>query len=135
MLPFPAQTPRRILLIDDEKSVLHALKLLLEALGHQVTTFFTPSEALTSLKDQANFDIVFCDLRMPEMNGIEVIAEIKRLCPTIPAVLMSAHATNEEVEQGKAAGTSAFLGKPFTPNEFAEVLKDLTSSRVNIESK
>ena len=88
----------KVMMIDDEESVLFALRLLMEALGYQVEVFASGLDALEKLKSGDPFDYLVCDLKMPEINGLDVLKEAKRLRPEVRRVLMSAHATDEEIK-------------------------------------
>ncbi|MBX7143794.1 MAG: response regulator [Oligoflexia bacterium] len=114
-----------IVLIDDEPSVVFALKLLLQALGYKVQDFSNPQAAVEWFKDNIPADVCLCDLKMPGLNGLQVLDATKRLRPELPFVLMSAHATGEEIEQALSLGASGFLSKPFTPEELQQLLADL----------
>ena len=72
-------------------------------------------------------DIVFADINMPVMNGIEMIEEMSRkdLLATIPVVVISTERSRERIERLKAMGIRAYLQKPFVPEEFARVVKEL----------
>jgi CheY-like chemotaxis protein len=115
----------KILLIDDEKSVLFALKLLLDALGYEVTDFCFAEEALMSLSSKQDYDLCICDLKMPKLNGIQVLEKAKSMAPSLPFVLMSAHAQNDEIEQAKNLGAHGFLAKPFTPEQLKAVVNEI----------
>jgi CheY-like chemotaxis protein len=117
-----------ILLLDDEASVLFALKLLLQALGFKVTDFSDPSKALACVADPSQsreLDVIISDLRMPGMNGIEVLKQVQQLRPELPFLLMSAHAQQEDIERAKALGAIGFLAKPFSPEELTGALRGL----------
>ena len=118
----PAQK-KLVVLIDDEPSVLTALKLLMTAIGFNVREFLKPLEAVAYLKGGGACDIIFCDLRMPELDGIGVLKEVKASRPELGFVLISGHATSEDVEHAKRLGVSAFLGKPFTPQQLKEMVE------------
>src|SRR4051794_14712537 len=84
-------TPRlelRVLLVDDNRNGLLARKVVLQQEGYAVVCCSAPEEALQNFNEAA-FDIVVTDYRMPKMNGIELIAEIRKLRPQIPVVLVS----------------------------------------------
>lgn len=72
-------------------------------------------------------DIVFADINMPEMNGIEMIEEMNRreLLAKIPVVVISTERSRQRIEALKAMGVRAYLQKPFVPEEFARVVKEL----------
>jgi CheY-like chemotaxis protein len=120
-----------ILLLDDEKSVLFALKLLLEALKFGVIDFSVPHEAVEFLRtlDSSSADgrpdLFICDLKMPKMNGLEVLEASRRLAPALPFVLMSAHANQDEVDKAISLGASSFLAKPFSPAQLEELVRSL----------
>ncbi len=118
-----APTQRHILLLDDEGSVLFALKLLLQALGNKVTDFSSPPDALKYLQDGGECDLFLSDLRMPILTGAEVLVAAKKIRPELPFVLMSGHATDDDIEDAKENGAIGFLGKPFRPDEIKEILK------------
>lgn len=115
----------QIVLLDDEPSVLFALKLLLEAIGYKVADFATPAEAISFLKEGQHCDLFLCDLRMPAMNGLKVLEEAKKIRSELPFLLMSAHATRSEQDQAQSLGACGFIAKPFTPDELNLRLKDI----------
>ncbi len=116
-------TIRDIALIDDEPSVLFALKLLLEALGYTVYDFNAPGEGIAFLQGATPVDLCLCDLKMPDTSGLGVLEATRKVRPTLPFVLMSGHATTEEVDRSKELGATGFLSKPFTPEELRQVVE------------
>ncbi len=114
-----------IVLIDDEPSVLLALRLLLGALGFQVKDFSSSREAVRYLEDGMACDYILSDLRMPELDGLEVLRASKRARPELPFVLISGHATDEDVSQAEKLGVDGFLGKPFSPDQLQRVMQSL----------
>jgi CheY-like chemotaxis protein len=77
-----------ILLVDDNRMGLSARKLVLEQLGYQITTFTSANEALECFSKN-KFDLVITDYRMPTMNGVELISELRGSRPEIPIILIS----------------------------------------------
>jgi len=120
----PVKTPAkvRITLIDDEPSVLFALKLLLEALGFAITDFSDPEAALTHLGTPNVADVCLCDLRMPKRNGLQVLEAAKGIDSGLPFILMSAHASDSELQKARTLGADAVLTKPFTPDDLQAAL-------------
>lgn len=123
----------RILLLDDEPTVLNALRLLLGALGFSVQDFSSPEAAVAHLNEASSVatdtaqavtlpDLVLSDLKMPKMNGHQVLAAVRAKHPRLPFVLMSAHATPEDVETAMQLGASGYLAKPFSPDQLFELL-------------
>lgn len=113
------------MLIDDEPTVLTALRLLLEALGYAVEAFPGGQQALAALRSGSTPDLVICDLKMPELNGIQVLEQVHAHAPQIALTLMSAHALPDDVERAKRIGVKGFLAKPFTPEELRTLIAAL----------
>jgi CheY-like chemotaxis protein len=109
--------PLKIVLIDDDQGVLRALGLVLQTLGHQTALFTSGSEALSYLTHNPTVDIVVSDLRMPIMDGAEVLRQIRHRHQTIPVVIMSGHATPNDRATLIALGARGVLSKPFSPQE------------------
>lgn len=119
----------RLLIVDDEPSVLYALKLLLEALGFSIQDFTSPFEAAEHLSKESRYDAILCDLRMPEMDGIALLSHAKKCAPSVPFILISGHAQVEEIEKAQGLGADGFLDKPFTPDELAAMLQKIADAR------
>ncbi|MGM0787501.1 MAG: response regulator [Thermodesulfobacteriota bacterium] len=83
-------------------------------------------QALEKLEEHW-IDIVFADINMPEMNGIEMIEEMSRrnLLSEVPVVVISTERSRQRIDTLKEMGVKAYLQKPFVPEEFARVVKDL----------
>lgn len=121
-MPAPIQ---QILLIDDEPSVVLALTLLLRAIGFKVADFSDPYAAIQYAQAGGQADLCICDLRMPNLNGLAVLEQIRKVRPELPFVLMSAHATDDEVEKANELGSQGFLSKPFTPEDLKALIAGL----------
>ena len=85
----------KLLVVDDEKNIRAHLSTLFESAGHQVATAENAQEALALLAQEGGFDLVLSDYRMVEVNGLELLQEIKREFPSLPVILMTAYATVE----------------------------------------
>ena len=133
---FPEPTPPagaiHILLLDDEPSVLLALKLLLQALGFRVSDFCEVEAALKFLSDGQACDLFICDLRMPRYDGLTVLEQSKRIRPGLPFVLMSGLADDEESAKARRKGASGFLAKPFKPEEVKALVQQCTATAAKI---
>ena len=125
------QHPLNILLLDDEPAVLFALKLLLQVIGFNVTDFSKPIEAIAALNSAQEFDLILSDLRMPEINGLKVLEEAKKIRPNINFILMSAHANSTEMEKARALGVDGFLPKPVSPDDFKKMVASLPGAAVS----
>lgn len=108
----------RILVVDDEASVLITYQLILEQQGYQVSACATSVDAIRALYQQ-KFDLVLCDYSLEEQHtGFEVIAEARKRCPDIPAALLTGYATKETADE--ASGQN--IGILFKPIEIEEFL-------------
>ncbi len=125
------QLRKKILLVDDEPSVLFALKLLLQTFGHSIIDISNPIRVPEELKTHSDIDLIMCDLRMPSMDGVEVLRIIRKNLPNLPFIRMSGHASAEETEEVLSLGHAGFLAKPFSVEE----LNDLFFSLLDDESK
>ncbi|RMG39905.1 MAG: response regulator [Candidatus Dadabacteria bacterium] len=114
-----------VILVDDEESVLLALKLLLKAIGFEVSDFNNGQDALDSVKNGNSCDLFICDLKMPGLNGIDTLRGLKKIASEIPFILMSGHANSEDVQRARDLGASGFLAKPFTPEDLKKVINEL----------
>lgn len=119
-----AKKIQHILLLDDEPSVRLALKLLLQAIGYEVTDFSDPLEAINYLAQGQRGDLFICDLRMPSLSGIQVLEKAKGMAPEVLFVLMSAHAHDAELAKAYSLGADGVLSKPFTPHELEGLIRN-----------
>jgi CheY-like chemotaxis protein len=88
----PQVAPKRILIVDDNKMGLSARRSVLEAVGHKITTAACPADALGLVDGGGAFDLVVTDYKMPKMNGVEFIAELRERSPNLPIILISGFA-------------------------------------------
>jgi CheY-like chemotaxis protein len=109
--------------IDDDALIRDALRLLLEELGARVTEAGGGSEALQHL-ETGRFDLVLCDLRMPDLDGFAVVRQIRadRRWKDLPVVAVSAVGPGGGPDRIREAGFDARLHKPFGLNDLVEAL-------------
>lgn len=102
-----------IVIVDDEPDLLELLKLILsENTGHTVLTTTNPHEALEWCRTQ-KADLFISDLRMPELEGIELLKIIKKFDPDIPVVLITAYGTIESAVEAMRHQAFDYITKPF----------------------
>ena len=87
--PSPSIAPARILIVDDEEIVLLALRDTLKQMGHQVVTALTVAEGLDHLRTES-FAVVFTDYQMPQLTGLEFLAQVRELQPEASRILITA---------------------------------------------
>jgi len=117
----------KILVIDDEEEVRRAIGKILVRAGHDVLEAPDGKVALSLLKEEAT-DLVICDLFMPEMDGVEVLRQLRRDYPNLRVAAISGGAYQGRVQLldvAKALGAVAVLGKPFQPRQLLELVNDL----------
>lgn len=129
----------KILIVDDEPDMLKLLSMILrERTSYAVTTTNNPLEALDLAKKEG-FDIVISDLKMPGLDGIELIDAIKKVDEDIPIIIMTAYGTVESATEAIQKGGFDFITKPFRKEQILftidKALKWLKVQRENRELK
>jgi CheY-like chemotaxis protein len=107
---------KNILVVDDEPGMRALFSFMLGAKGYEVRTAGSGEEALQNVK-LAPYDLVFLDVRMPYMNGVEVLRALKQLRPSTPVVMMTGYAVEQLLNDAISAGARSYLRKPFTIEE------------------
>ena len=105
----------RILVCDDERDIVNALKIYLEAEGHEVVTTYTGTEALAAL-EREEVHLVLLDIMMPEMDGIAAMARIRERS-NVPEILLTAKSEDTDKVLGLNLGADDYVTKPFNPVE------------------
>ncbi|HEV8481222.1 MAG TPA: GAF domain-containing protein [Candidatus Eisenbacteria bacterium] len=124
----PEAKPMKVLCVDDEPAVLDVLCELVEALGHDVVRARGGGEAI-ELARLRHPDVVLSDLGMPDVNGWEVAARVKRASPQTPVALVTGWGVQIEPEQARRQGVDLILPKPFTVDEINKVLLEASELR------
>jgi DNA-binding NtrC family response regulator len=109
----------KILLVDDEERFRTTLAKLLTVRGLDVTTLGSGQEALEELGRQS-FDVILLDVRMPGMNGIETLAEIKKINPDIEVIILTGHASVDAAVDIMKLGGYDYLLKPCSVEELTD---------------
>ncbi len=100
----------KVLIVDDERDFLETLGFWLKSKGYSVETADSGSKALELIK-QSIPDIVFLDVVMPEMDGIETLREIRKISPSLAVVMVTAHTSNKKIMEAEELGVSGFFRK------------------------
>ncbi|MFC1474511.1 sigma-54-dependent transcriptional regulator [bacterium] len=106
----------KILLVDDEEKILKGLSKALGGVGHDVGTSTSGPDALSML-DSSVYDIVFSDLVMPDMDGLELLSGIKKKYPDMPVIIVTGHGTVESAVLAMKNGAFDYITKPFNLDE------------------
>ncbi|MDY6786918.1 MAG: response regulator [candidate division WOR-3 bacterium] len=115
---------RKILIVDDEKNILKTIKTALEGDDVSVDTAMNGEECL-DLIEQKEFDLILLDLKMPVIDGIEVLKRLSEKDIFIPVVIITAHGTIDKAVEAMKLGAVDFIQKPFSPNEIREIVDDM----------
>lgn len=114
----------KILVIDDEKSIRNSLKEILEYENHSVELAANGIEGLEII-NKSNFDLIFCDIKMPEIDGIEVLKKIKPTNQT-PVIMISGHGNIDTAVESIKLGAFDFIEKPLDLNRIILTIKHAT---------
>jgi len=104
---------KRILIVDDEKNIRTTLSAYLLSLGYEQEIAVNGQEALDKLKD-SKYDLVLLDIKMPVMNGIQILKEMRRLEDKTNVIMITAYGTIENAVESMKLGAVDFISKPFT---------------------
>src|SRR3954470_18900111 len=118
----------RILVIDDERSILDTIQILLKSEGYDVVTSQNGREALDDF-DAIAPDIVLTDIRMPAITGLEVLAAVQERDPKVPVILMTAQASLQSAVQAVNQGAFYYLQKPFTNGDLVALCRRAAETR------
>jgi two-component system NtrC family sensor kinase len=126
--------PGQILIVDDERDIRQLLREMLACEGHDVTEAANGLEALERLRG-ASFDLVLTDVRMPGLNGVELLRRVREVAPTTEVVVATAYAELETAIECLRAGALDLLRKPFNlPELFSCVSRALERRRFSIST-
>ena len=109
----------RIVVVDDEPTIVLMCRRVLESQGHAVQGFTDVQTALAQLEAEAA-DLLVVDYKMPELNGLEFVQRVWAVRPGLRVVMITAHGTREVMEQATRSGVKTVVLKPFTPSELAQ---------------
>ena len=112
-----------VLVIDDDEGVLELAAEFLARTGHTAVTALGGREGVECFRSDADgFDVVLLDLGMPDLDGGEVFAQLRRIDPDVRVVLTTGYREEHAAERFEALGVGAFLGKPYSPEELARAI-------------
>jgi len=125
----------RILIVDDEEGLRRLLVRVLAKSGHEALAVASGAEALRQVAAEP-FDLVITDIKMPEMDGLELLRQLKAFDPALPVIVMTAYGTVESAVEALRAGAYDYLAKPFEIDELKlTVAKALERERLLAENR
>jgi len=122
----------RVLVVDDEPDVLLLCRLNLQQRGHELLEAADGSTALALARDR-HPDVIVLDLMLPGISGYDVLEALQRdeMTTDIPVLVLTAKSLRADRERSHGLGASAFLTKPFLPNELCEMVDSLAAPAGN----
>jgi len=122
----------KILVIDDEKSIRNSMKDILSFEGHKVVLAENGMEGLVAIKTEKP-EVVFCDIKMPKMEGIEVLQRIREFTTEVPVIMISGHGTIDTAIEAIKKGAYDFIEKPLDLNRILVTIKNATDKNQLIQ--
>jgi DNA-binding NtrC family response regulator len=121
----------KILVVDDEEEIVEEIGTFLHRRGHGVVGAGGIAAALNALDTEGPFDVVLTDMRMEDGTGLDVLRACRTCAPQPSALVMSGHASTEDVVQARHDGAVHFLSKPVAIRELARALAEIAADRDN----
>lgn len=115
-----------ILIVDDEQNIRLALRRALELFGHPLLLAASGHEALEQL-ERNDVVLIVLDLRLPEMDGMEVLRRVSENWPQVRVIIITAHGTVSHAVEAMRLGAVDFIEKPFGPDEIRAIVRDVLS--------
>jgi DNA-binding NtrC family response regulator len=117
------ETSGRILIIDDDPHFLRVLQRILSGEKFAVTTTSNPCDALELLRS-GNFNLIICDLRMPDCDGLNLLQAIRNAGNEIPVIILTAYGEVDTYLEAMNAGATEYLNKPIKSDELVPVVRN-----------
>jgi DNA-binding response OmpR family regulator len=120
--------PLKVLLVDDEGDLLYTVAERLTLRGYEVDAVTDGAVAVSHAQMQQH-DVAVVDVKMPGMNGIEVLAALKKHNADLPVILLTGHGSEEDGQEGMRQGAFAYLIKPTNLRELMESMEEAVGAR------
>lgn len=114
---------KTILLVDDEIENLRSLSEVLSRFGYHVIAKPDGREALAALQDGVSVDLVITDYRMPNMDGLEFLTQLRRVAPSVPTIMLTAYGVVETYLKSLSLGVFEYINKPVKVKELGKIVK------------
>lgn len=114
---------KTILLVDEERRILDVLEEIINTLGYQVISASSAESAMSVIREGTHIDLVLTAYRLPGMNGVEFIAVLKKVLPSVPVIILTGYASVEVYLKSLSLGVFEYLNKPVEVKELDRTLK------------
>ena len=106
---------KKVLVIDDSETIRQQVKQALAATGYEIIEAVDGIDGLEKLRAVTDLDIALCDVNMPRMNGLDMIAEVQRTGPKIPILMLTTEGQPSLIKRARESGAKGWIVKPFKP--------------------
>ncbi len=120
--------PEKILIVDDEKQFRESTKRLLLRKGYHAEAAGSGTEALEKIGKES-FDLMLVDIRMPEMNGLEMLQRAKKMAPEIMALIITGYGTDKLEKEAMQLEVDGFVNKPITIDALTKIIDETLARR------
>lgn len=114
---------KTILVVDDEPDCLRSLSEILTSFGYRVSAERSARSALSIVKASTRVDLVISEERLPEMDGLELLASLKKIAPGVPSIILTGSGSIESYLKALRLGAFEYLNKPVKPKDLREIVK------------
>ena len=114
---------KTILLAEDDDGNRLIIAEILEDMGYHVISEAGGSSALSVIKRGVDIDLVITDYRMPDMSGLDLVMELRRILPNVPVIMMTAYGSIENYFKSMSLGIFEYVNKPIGKDEFERIVK------------
>ena len=125
----------KLLLVDDEKPFLDTITKRLEKRELNVSAVYSGKEALAELENNKSIEVIILDVKMPGMDGIETLGEIKKRFPLVEVIMLTGHATVETAIDGMKIGAFDYLMKPCDLDVLVTKVEDAAAKKRRHDEK
>lgn len=123
-----AKQKAKILIVDDEENIRKMLRRALESENHEIETALNGDEGLSKIKED-DFDLILLDLKLPGMDGIEVLEKMREEDILVPVLIITGYGSTESAVKVMKLGAIDYLQKPFKPQDIKEQVTDILKRR------
>ena len=123
-----SKTKKRIILVDDDKYAVETLSKLLSEDGYKVDVCFNGKEAMNKMEFN-RYDVIITDLRMPEIGGLELLKNVKKIYPELPVIVITAFGEVDSYLDAFVKGAYEYINKPIKYEELIRLLEAIFKNK------